>query len=112
MSIEAMQVALGALDWAADHITPKNPINCDCPVCVASDVLRRAIDDAAPLQERIQLLYEQLNEAEKQLGQQYKLGMEAEREACAKLCDEVGNRDANTHAWDAAAAIRARGSHA
>jgi uncharacterized NAD(P)/FAD-binding protein YdhS len=46
MSIEAMQVALGALDWAADHITPKNPINCDCPVCVASDVLRRAIDDA------------------------------------------------------------------
>jgi len=46
MSIEAMQVALGALDWAADHITPENPINCDCPVCVASDVLRRAIDDA------------------------------------------------------------------
>jgi hypothetical protein len=35
--------------------------------------------------------------------------MEAEREACAKLCDEVGNRDANTHVWDAAAAIRARG---
>jgi hypothetical protein len=33
----------------------------------------------------------------------------AEREACAKLCEEVGNRDANTHAWDAAAAIRARG---
>jgi hypothetical protein len=33
----------------------------------------------------------------------------AEREACAKVCDEVGNRDANTHAWDAAAAIRARG---
>jgi hypothetical protein len=33
----------------------------------------------------------------------------AEREACAKLCDEVGNQDANTHAWDAAAAIRARG---
>jgi hypothetical protein len=35
--------------------------------------------------------------------------LEAEREACAKVCDEVGNRDANTHAWDAAAAIRARG---
>jgi uncharacterized membrane protein YccC len=42
---------------------------------------------AAPLQERIQLLYEQLNEAEKQLGQQYKLGMEAEREACRRAFD-------------------------
>jgi len=34
----------------------------------------------------------------------------AEREACAKVCEVVGNRDANTHAWDAAAAIRARGN--
>lgn len=33
----------------------------------------------------------------------------AEREACAKVCDEVGNRDRDSHAWDAAAAIRARG---
>jgi len=33
----------------------------------------------------------------------------AEREACAKVCDEVGNRDSDNHAWDAAAAIRARG---
>ena len=32
---------------------------------------------------------------------------EREREACAKVCEEVGNRDADTHAWDAAAAIRA-----
>ena len=32
-----------------------------------------------------------------------------EREACAKVCEEVGNRDADTHAWDAADAIRARG---
>lgn len=31
-----------------------------------------------------------------------------EREACAKVAEEVGNRDANTHALDAAAAIRAR----
>ena len=38
-----------------------------------------------------------------------KAAVAAEREACAKLCEEVGNRDANTHAWDAAAAIRARG---
>ena len=35
--------------------------------------------------------------------------VEAEREACAKVCDEVGNRDSDNHAWDAAAAIRARG---
>jgi hypothetical protein len=33
----------------------------------------------------------------------------AEREACAKVCDEVGGRDNDSHAWDAAAAIRARG---
>ena len=32
----------------------------------------------------------------------------AEREACAKVCDEVGGRDSDTHAWDAAVAIRAR----
>ena len=32
----------------------------------------------------------------------------AEREACAKVCEEVGNRDRDSHAWDAAAAIRAR----
>ena len=35
-------------------------------------------------------------------------GRLAEREACAKVCDEVGGRDSDTHAWDAAAAIRAR----
>jgi hypothetical protein len=33
----------------------------------------------------------------------------AEREAYAKVCEEVGNRDRDNHAWDAAAAIRARG---
>ena len=33
----------------------------------------------------------------------------AEREACAKVCEEVGNRDRDSHAWDAAAALRARG---
>jgi hypothetical protein len=61
MSIEAMKTALGALDWAADHITPKQPINCDCPVCVASDVLRRAIDEAErkerDWQDRVNSLY-------------------------------------------------------
>ena len=34
----------------------------------------------APLQERIQDLYKQLNEAERELDSQYKLGMEAERD--------------------------------
>jgi hypothetical protein len=32
-----------------------------------------------------------------------------EREACAELCDQVGDRDRDSHAYDAAAAIRARG---
>ena len=35
--------------------------------------------------------------------------VEAEREACARVCDEIGGRDSDSHAWDAAAAIRARG---
>lgn len=30
-----------------------------------------------------------------------------QREECARVCDEVGDRDTNNHAWDAAAAIRA-----
>jgi hypothetical protein len=32
----------------------------------------------------------------------------AEREACAKVADEVGDRDSGFHAYDAADAIRAR----
>ncbi len=36
--------------------------------------------------------------------------VEAEREACAKVCDQVGDRDRDSHAYDAAAAIRARGN--
>ena len=34
-----------------------------------------------------------------------------EREACAKVCDQVGDRDRDSHAYDAAAAIRARNNH-
>jgi len=71
---------------------------------------------AAPLQERIQLLYEQLGEAEKQLDAQYKLGMEAEREACAWAIDLVALKYQKKHyasdenvADECAAAIRARG---
>jgi nuclear transport factor 2 (NTF2) superfamily protein len=42
---------------------------------------------------------------------QYKIdeAVKAEREACAKVCEEVGNRDHDAYVWDAAAAIRARG---
>jgi len=35
----------------------------------------------------------------------------AEREACAELCDQVGDRDRDSHAYDAAAAIRERGEN-
>jgi hypothetical protein len=34
----------------------------------------------------------------------------AEREACAKIADEVGDDDEDCHAWAAADAIRARGA--
>jgi hypothetical protein len=34
--------------------------------------------------------------------------VEAEREACAKIADEVGDDDEDCHAWTAAATIRAR----
>lgn len=33
----------------------------------------------------------------------------AEREACARIADEVGDDDEDCHAWTAADAIRARG---
>jgi hypothetical protein len=72
----------------------------------------------APLQERIQDLYKQLNEAERGLDSQYKLGMEFEREECAKVCEEVLEQYRGTamgkHAElvgdDCADAIRARGN--
>ena len=35
--------------------------------------------------------------------------IEQEREACARLADEIGGRDEGCHAWDVLAAIRARG---
>jgi hypothetical protein len=46
MSIDAMKQALAALDWAADHIDPQKPNGCDCPVCLASDALRQALEQA------------------------------------------------------------------
>ena len=42
------------------------------------------------------------------IAEQAQKDVAAEREACAKVCDEVGGRDTDCHAWDAAAAIRAR----
>lgn len=40
-----------------------------------------------------------------------KLVAAAEREACAKVADEVGDDDEDCHAWIAADAIRARGGN-
>jgi hypothetical protein len=64
---------------------------CTCQWQMASHSLRLLCDEVGALRDEIAV------------------AVAAEREACAKLCDEVGNQDANTHAWDAAAAIRARG---
>ena len=64
---------------------------------------------AEPLQSRISDLYRQLGEAEKQLDQQYKLGMEAEREACAQLCESYENDLGYGQPQQCANAIRARG---
>ena len=67
---------------------------------------------AEPLQSRITDLYRQLDEAEKRLDEQYKMGMEAEREACAQLCESRFMGDLNREDMEArrlAAAIRARG---
>jgi len=67
---------------------------------------------AEPLQARIKDLYRQLDEAEKRLDEQYAMGMEAEREACAQLCESRFMGDLNREDMEArrlAAAIRARG---
>lgn len=67
---------------------------------------------ATPLQERIADLYKQLDEAERELDSQYKLGMEAEREACALVCINIANKPSNVIlgvAINCAEAIRARG---
>jgi uncharacterized radical SAM superfamily Fe-S cluster-containing enzyme len=76
------------------------------------DIERFADLVAEPLQSRITDLYRQLDEAEKRLDEQYKLGMEAEREACAQLCESRFMGDLNREDMEArrcAAAIRARG---
>ena len=91
-----------------DH---SNPELWDCMVVSHEAVKRFAALVAQPLQERIQLLYEQLDEAEKRLDAHYQMGVEAEREACARVCDVIddGREDLS---FECAAAIRARGNHA
>ena len=75
--------------------------------------LMRVVERATePLQARIKDLYRQLDEAEKRLDEQYAMGMEAEREACAQLCESRFMGDLNREDMEArrlAAAIRARG---
>ena len=63
---------------------------------------------AAPLKERINDLYTQIERTEKMLDDEYKLGMEAEREACARVCEADGLLWGQRYA----AAIRARGEQA
>jgi hypothetical protein len=77
-----------------------------------TEIERFAALVAEPLQSRITDLYRQIDEAEKRLDEQYKMGMEAEREACAKLCESRFMGDLNREDMEArrcAAAIRARG---
>jgi len=76
---------------------------CQRPACVA---VREAVALAVePLQFRITDLYRQLDEAEKRLDEQYKMGMEAEREVCAEMVEDMDVQ----HPKYIAAAIRARG---
>ena len=77
---------------------------------VAEAAFNFAVLVAAPLQERIQLLYEQLGEAEKQLDAQYQMGVEAEREACAYVAEQSFNRALD--GYEIADAILARGNNA
>lgn len=54
---ELMQQALEALDWAADCIEPRRPINCDCPVCWASNALRERL--AQPEQREVEIEFKE-----------------------------------------------------
>jgi uncharacterized protein YicC (UPF0701 family) len=83
---------------------PMNPLN-----VYLGDLERFAGIVAAAERERIKEsnapVIKTINEHIKALEEARK----AEREACAKVCDQVGDRDRDSHAYDAAAAIRARG---
>jgi hypothetical protein len=121
MSIDAMKQALEALEEI--HRTGDTQLFDLCYAPKVIPALRLAIEQAErqePVLVNIELSRRMaavkvsnfygsiIRDAEKEIERLHGL-VAAEREACAKLCDEVGNQDANTHAWDAAAAIRARG---
>ena len=59
---------------------------------------------AEPFQSRITDLYRQLDEAEKQLDQQYKLGMEAERDRCILILERLHERSGGQYNYYAYAA--------
>ena len=75
------------------------------------EVILQAAAELRGLQDRIHDLYVQLCKTEEQLDDQYKMGMEAEREMCAKVCDGMDHNGVMIAA-DCAAAIRARGNNA
>jgi hypothetical protein len=112
MSIDAMKQALEAMEEI--HRTGDTQLFDLCYAPKVIPALRLAIEQAEKPGTWEQFYKpESLNASyegdDLYTGEQLRAAVAAEREACAKLCDEVGNQDANTHAWDAAAAIRARG---
>jgi transposase-like protein len=86
------------------HAWGKEDALCDSEIEELRQIERFAALVTAPLQERIQDLYKQLDEAERELDSQYKLGMEAEREAMLHLALLHGAP------WHFQEAIRARGN--
>jgi hypothetical protein len=74
-----------------------------CP----KEVILQAAAELRGLQDRIHDIYVQLGEAESQMDQQYKMGMEAEREACAKVVEGYCGAWSD-EGYALAAAIRAR----
>jgi hypothetical protein len=64
----------------------------DTPEKDLAFLMRFAERATEPLQARIKDLYRQLGEAEKQLDQQYKMGMEAERERCILILERLHER--------------------
>jgi|DEB3_MinimDraft_2_1074329.scaffolds.fasta_scaffold110969_1 hypothetical protein len=59
---------------------------------ITDDCVRFAALIAEPLQERIKDLYRQLDEAEKRLDQQYKMGMEYKLDECILILERLYER--------------------
>jgi hypothetical protein len=60
-------------------------------------LMRFAERATEPLQERIRDLYRQLDEAEKQLDQQYKLGMKYKLDECILILERLHERSGGQH---------------